>query len=346
MSATQGLMPGLLFGAQLSQQQNAEALAQQRLEMAKAEAAERAAERQRQAGYHATAASVIGAPGAEQHGPVRPGEVLPTAGGSGLLGGALTPRQAAMKLLTVPGYQQTAVGLLGQQGQAAEREAMAEHREATRKLQERQLDETVRHHKASEMATAAKLRADLAEHGSMDIDDVAKAEKLVRGKVGQFDDMRNAMTRIKTFLETPGPISDLSATSEWARVLDPKSVIRESETRAINEAGGLASQLDSIMKRWGGSGSMPDEVRAEMAGLVNQLGAIYESEYTVARSSADDLLRRGSLDDATRADFLGAFTGFPQVEIGSAPAGASPTDLHSAASPGNIAGLLLSLGVN
>ena len=84
--------------------------------------------------------------------------------------------------------------------------------------------------------------------------------------------MRDAWNSINTFYQNPGSVSDKGLVIAFAKVLDPTSVVRESESAAIANAGSLSAGLRStLLNTLQGGGNLPDEIRTEILNLSREM---------------------------------------------------------------------------
>lgn len=92
-------------------------------------------------------------------------------------------------------------------------------------------------------------------------DDAAKATT-------ELSLMRDAWGNIQTFYSNPGSVSDKSLVVAFAKILDPTSVVRESESAAIANAGSLSAGMRStLINTLQGGGTLPPEIRDEIVRL-------------------------------------------------------------------------------
>ena len=122
--------------------------------------------------------------------------------------------------------------------------------------------------------------------------------------------MQDAYDNIKTFYANPGSVSDKSLVVAFAKILDPTSVVRESESAAIANAGSLSSGMRStLINTLQGGGNLPPEVRDEILRLsqgmlVTKLPAAQQTVEGLKRTAKaaglpEDLVFFGSLTAPT-----------------------------------------------
>jgi len=84
--------------------------------------------------------------------------------------------------------------------------------------------------------------------------------------------MRDAWSSINTFYQNPGSVSDRALVIAFAKVLDPTSVVRESESAAIANSGSLSAGLRStLLNTLQGGGNLPDDIRNEILNLSREM---------------------------------------------------------------------------
>jgi hypothetical protein len=100
--------------------------------------------------------------------------------------------------------------------------------------------------------------------------------------------VKSAYTDIQTFYENQGAVSDRALVIAFAKVLDPTSVVRESEAAALANAGSLEAGLRStLLNTLQGGGNLPPQIRTEIAQLAREL---YSSRIGGVQARVDMLL--------------------------------------------------------
>jgi hypothetical protein len=96
-------------------------------------------------------------------------------------------------------------------------------------------------------------------------DDATQATK-------ELSAMRDAWGSINTFYQNPGSVSDRALVIAFAKILDPTSVVRESESAAIANSGSLSAGLRSmLLNTLQGGGNLPDDIRNEILNLSREM---------------------------------------------------------------------------
>lgn len=84
--------------------------------------------------------------------------------------------------------------------------------------------------------------------------------------------MGDAWKNIETFYQNPGSVSDRALVIAFAKILDPTSVVRESESAAIANSGSLEAGLKStLLNTLRGGGNLPPDIRNEIVRLSQQM---------------------------------------------------------------------------
>lgn len=85
-----------------------------------------------------------------------------------------------------------------------------------------------------------------------------------------FNEVKRYWTNIQDYFKNPGAISDYGLAVTFAKLIDPGSVAREGEVRAVQGVGAMSQKVkQQIINALNGQGAMPPRVRAEIynAGL-------------------------------------------------------------------------------
>lgn len=98
-------------------------------------------------------------------------------------------------------------------------------------------------------------------------DDATKA-------TAELNAMRDAWTNVNTFYQNAGAVSDRALVIAFAKILDPTSVVRESESAAIANSGSIDAGLKAmLLNALQGGGSLPDDIRNEIVALSREMYA-------------------------------------------------------------------------
>ncbi len=97
-------------------------------------------------------------------------------------------------------------------------------------------------------------------------------------RVKEFDSIANAYGRIVASVKDPSPAGDLSLIFNYMKMLDPGSVVRESEFAAAAAAGSYGDRLKALV------GSIKEGTKlapAQRADFVNRANLLYEQAETL-----------------------------------------------------------------
>jgi hypothetical protein len=94
----------------------------------------------------------------------------------------------------------------------------------------------------------------------------------LRKDVEKFSLTKQGWENIETFYTNPGGVSDYALAVGFAKILDPGSVAREGEVKAVANSGSLSDALKSqIINALNGQGKLPESVRADIANLSREM---------------------------------------------------------------------------
>ena len=120
-------------------------------------------------------------------------------------------------------------------------------------------------------------------------------------ELGQFNIIKQGYNNIMTFFKEPNQVTDYAMAVAFAKVLDPGSVAREGEVRAITNAGAKVPAFQAAFKNAiEGTGAMDPKMRYDIATAAS---ALYEERSVEAINSID------------KYDALGVKGGIPKGNI-------------------------------
>lgn len=121
--------------------------------------------------------------------------------------------------------------------------------------------------------------------------------------------------RLIAALNSPGGLGDVAAIFGFMKMLDPNSVVRESEYATAANAGGIYNRMMNMLKEVKGD-VLPDTVRAQMrelaADLVGVYGKAYSEFYNDAVNSAS--IYEWFNPETDSEAFFGRRLSFPQSD--------------------------------
>ena len=125
-----------------------------------------------------------------------------------------------------------------------------------------------------------------------------------------FNDMESAFKQVKSSLAQANPIGDVAAATKIMKLLDPGSVVRESELGISMAAAGKMDRLQNYVDNWSKGTKLTPTQRQDFQNLANELYAAAGQTYNMKRNEYVDFGSKYNLD-ATKA--LGAPAKIPSV---------------------------------
>jgi tetratricopeptide (TPR) repeat protein len=125
-----------------------------------------------------------------------------------------------------------------------------------------------------------------------------------------FNDMQSAYKQVKSSLAQENPIGDVAAATKIMKLLDPGSVVRESELGISMAAAGKMDRLQNYVDNWAKGTKLTPTQRQDFQNLANELYAAAGQTYNMKRNEYADFGSKYNLD-ATKA--LGAPATIPSV---------------------------------
>lgn len=126
----------------------------------------------------------------------------------------------------------------------------------------------------------------------LDKDDLAALNTInddLRARTKLFEEVRDGVQRIKLFYDNPSGTSDYALAVSFAKILDPGSVAREGEVRAVQNAGARLPAINqALINAVTGEGSLTPKVRYEIANLAI---ASYATQRQAALEAVNDAKR-------------------------------------------------------
>ena len=138
--------------------------------------------------------------------------------------------------------------------------------------------------------TLSKTQYDMIQKTNKDLNSLDAIKALNEARSG-YETMLYAF-------DNPGGVSDYALTIAFAKILDPGSVVRDSEQAAIANTGG---QVKSIIQRFRnateGGQSLPDTVREEIFAIANNAYGKTRAEAMSAREQVVNLAKAAGIDE-------------------------------------------------
>jgi hypothetical protein len=133
-----------------------------------------------------------------------------------------------------------------------------------------------------------------------------------------FNDMQSAFKQVQSSLKQENPIGDTAAATKIMKLLDPGSVVRESELGIAMAATGKMDRLQNYVSNWASGNKLTPTQRQDFQNLANELYAAAGQTYNAKRGEYLVFGEKYGLD-ANKA--LGAPAKLPSVMTGSGAVG-------------------------
>lgn len=115
-------------------------------------------------------------------------------------------------------------------------------------------------------------------------------------EVKTFKEMRSAWDQISTALSKPSPANDLAAATKYMKVLDPNSVVRESELAMAMQASGAMDRIRNLGQRLVSGQKLTPEQRADFFSSAQALYEASKSRYDVVLQQHQEIAKQYELD--------------------------------------------------
>jgi hypothetical protein len=125
-----------------------------------------------------------------------------------------------------------------------------------------------------------------------------------------YNDMKSAYGQVMTSLDQGTPIGDVAGATKVMKLLDPGSVVRESELGIAMAASGRMDRLKNYFSMWQSGNKLTEQQRSDFKQLSNELYAAAGQAYNQKRQEYDDYGQSFGLD-ASKA--LGAPAKIPPL---------------------------------
>ena len=103
-----------------------------------------------------------------------------------------------------------------------------------------------------------------------------------------FNDMKSAFNQVVSAFKQGTPIGDVAGATKIMKLLDPGSVVRESELAIAMQAGGRLDRLQNYFNMWASNEKLTPTQRDDFQALANELYAAAGQAYTQKRSEYKD----------------------------------------------------------
>jgi len=129
-----------------------------------------------------------------------------------------------------------------------------------------------------------------------------------------FNDMQTAYKQVQSSLKQENPIGDVAAATKIMKLLDPGSVVRESELGIAMAAAGRMDRLQNYVTNWTQGTKLTPTQRQDFGNLATELYAAAGQTYNIKRGEIADLGSKYKLNANTA---LGAPATIPSIMKGS-----------------------------
>ncbi len=138
--------------------------------------------------------------------------------------------------------------------------------------------------------TLSKTQYDMIQKTNKDLNQLDAIKALNEARSG-YETMLYAF-------DNPGGVSDYALTIAFAKILDPGSVVRDSEQAAIANTGGqVKSMIQRFRNATEGGQSLPDPVREEIFAIANNAYGKTRAEAMSAREQVVNLAKAAGIDE-------------------------------------------------
>lgn len=124
-------------------------------------------------------------------------------------------------------------------------------------------------------------------------------------------EMKSAYSQVKAGLDAKSPVGDLAAATKIMKLLDPGSVVRESELGMAMAATGLLDRVSNYAKNIVEGTKLTGTQRIEFAKLAQSLYSISEAEYNKKRDEYVGIAKRNNLPIE---DVVGPAASLPNIQ--------------------------------
>lgn len=172
---------------------------------------------------------------------------------------------------------------------------------------------------------AADVQAGLldpSQANPVDLEDVDKFRKEFTGvpAVKAFSEQRQAYGRVVASAQNPSPAGDMALIFNYMKILDPGSVVRESEFALAAQTGSYGERIKASVAQVANGEKLSDAMRADFVARSEALYRRAESDYRSIYNQFNDVATARNYPSGAMIDF-GAGVTLPDVPEG--PAGNS-----------------------
>jgi len=140
-----------------------------------------------------------------------------------------------------------------------------------------------------------------------------------------FNDMKSSYGQVLSALDQGTPIGDVAGATKVMKLLDPGSVVRESELGLAMQASGRMDRLKNYFNQWATGQKLTPTQRDEFKQLSTELYSAAAQAYNQKRGEYIDF---GESAGVTLDKALGPQVNVPSIVKKSAPSQATPTNIQ------------------
>ena len=152
-------------------------------------------------------------------------------------------------------------------------------------------------------AQKAKLELEAIKNGTVPDPNLEKRfnnEKTIRGeyrgRVKSYDEARDAFSTIQASATDSTGASDIALVTSFMKMLDPGSVVRETEFATASNASGLLTQLSNLAEKAKKGTFLSDEQRANFLNLARKYYQAADSNEAKVRKQYENIVDQYKLD--------------------------------------------------
>lgn len=169
----------------------------------------------------------------------------------------------------------------------------------------------------------------ILNEGQKGLENVMKIGAAFKGEpiYKEYQGMETAFNQVNTALNQETPIGDLAGATKIMKLMDPGSVVRESELALAMAAAGRMDLLKNLLNRAITGEKLTAKQRLDFKALSNELYAAAGQAYNQKRSEYEGFGNAYQLPNLNTA--LGAPANVPSIVRPGATPGARPADIQS-----------------
>lgn len=177
-------------------------------------------------------------------------------------------------------------------GGIVETEALKRLREATAKQREAQAEAAL---KPKPARPAAPLRPSAASTKEERITTGLRREFEAQPVVKTYGEVQSAFGKVSEAAKGGSPATDLSMLYNYAKLLDPGSVVRESEFQTMAQTGAFGDKVAAAVKRLAVGERLTESQRADFVKAAKQQFDVYGKQFDEAATRYEGLAKKSGV---------------------------------------------------